>query len=91
MHNKLGHRRASSILGFHAVIGADNVMSGWFPPAPAGVMIWVKCGCKRGCKRTCSGRNNNLSFTEVRSCVNFSCHNHANSHDLVMRDMGGDE
>ena len=61
------------------------------PPAPAAVMNLVKCECKRGCKRTCSCRNNNLPCTEVCGCVNFSCHNHANSDDLVMRDMDGDE
>ena len=62
------------------------------PPAPAAaVMNLVKCGCKRGCKRTCSCRNNNLPCTEVCGCVNFSCHNHANSDDLVMRDMDGYE
>ena len=27
----------------------------------------------------------------VYGCVNFSCHDHTNSDDLVMRDMDGDE
>ena len=58
------------------------------PPAPAAVMNLVKCGCKCGCK---SCRNNNLPCTYVCGCVNFSCYNHANLDDLVMRDMDGDE
>ena len=59
------------------------------PPAPAAVMNLVKRGCKRGCKRTRSCRNKNLPYTEVCDCVNVSCHNHANSDDLLMRDMDG--
>ena len=59
------------------------------PPAPAALMNLVKCGCKRGCKRTRSCRNRNLPYTEVCDCVNFSCYNHTNSDDLVMRDMDG--
>ena len=57
-------------------------------PAPAAVMNLVTCGCKRGCKMC---RNNNMPCTDVRSCGNFSCNNHANSDDLVMRDMDGDK
>ena len=59
--------------------------------AHANVMNLVKCGCKRGCKRTCRCRNNTHHCTEVRGCVNFSCNNNANSDDLVMREMYGDE
>ena len=58
--------------------------------APAGVMNLVKFGCKRGRKRTCSCRNLNIPYTEVCGCVNFSCHNHVNSDDLVTRDADGD-
>ena len=57
-------------------------------PAPAAVLNLVKCVCKRGCKRC---RNNSLPCTDVCGCVNFRCHNHTNSDDLVMRDMDGDE
>ena len=60
-------------------------------PAPAAVMNLVKYGCKRGRKSTCSCQNHNLPYTDVCGCVNFSCHNHANSDDLVMRDTDGDQ
>ena len=60
-------------------------------PARAAVTNLVKYGCKRGRKRTCSCQNHNLLYTEVCGCVNFSCHNHANSDDLVMRDTDGDQ
>ena len=58
------------------------------PPAPAVVMNLVKRGCKRGCKRCW---NNTLPCTDVCGCVNFNCYNYANSENLVMRDMDGDE
>ena len=58
------------------------------PPAPAAVMNLVKCGCKRGYKRC---RNNNIPYTDVCGCANFSCNNNAHSDDLVMREIDGDE
>ena len=61
------------------------------PPASAATTNLVKCGCKRGCKKTCSCRNNNLPCTQVCRCANFSRNNHANSDDLVMRDLDADE
>ena len=55
------------------------------------MMNMVKCGSKCGCKRACSCQNNNLTCKKVCGCVNFSCNNHADSDDLVVRDMDGDE
>ena len=59
--------------------------------APAAVMNLVKSGCKRGRKKTCSCRNHNIPYTEVCGCVNFNCHNHVSSDDLVLRDADGDQ
>ena len=55
-------------------------------PAPAAVMNDANVDA-RG---FFSCRNNNHPCTEVCGCVNFSCYNHTNSDDIVMRDMDGD-
>lgn len=61
------------------------------PPASEALIKLLKCGCKKGCMGKCTCRNNSIPCTEVCGCVGYTCNNKANTSELSVINIGGDQ